>query len=117
MVAEMRMIRWLYGYTRMNRIRNDVITDIVKVTPIKDKMKETKLRWCGHVKSGMDATVRRRERTNIPKGKTVRGRPKKSLDEVIRKDLKVVGLTEDMALDRRLWQDRIQVLDHIKMAS
>ena len=35
----------------------------------------------------------------------------KSLDEVIREDLKVVGLTEDMAQDRKLWRDRIKVLD------
>ena len=39
------------------------------------------------------------------------GRLKKSLDEVIREDLKVVGLTEDLAQDRRLGQDRIKILD------
>ena len=48
---------------------------------------------------------------NIPGGKRGRGRPKKSLDEVIREDLKVVGLTEDMAQDRRMWRDRIKILD------
>ena len=50
----------------------------------------------------MDALVRRSERIHIPEGKTGRGRPKKSLDEVIREDLKVVGLTEDLAPDKRL---------------
>jgi len=50
-------------------------------------------------------------RINTPIGKRGRCRPKKNLDEVIRDDLKVVGLTEDMALDRRLWRDRIKVLD------
>ena len=48
---------------------------------------------------------------NIPKGKRGRGQPKKSLDEVIREDLKVVGLTEDLAQDRKLWRDRIRILD------
>ena len=33
---------------------------------------------------------------NLPNGKRSRGRPKKSLDEVIREDLKVVGLMEDL---------------------
>jgi len=46
-----------------------------------------------------------------PGGKKGRGRPKKSLEEVVREDLRVVGLTEDMAQDRRLWWDRIKVSD------
>ena len=40
-VAEMRMIRWMCGYTRIDRIRNGVIRVLVKVTPIRDKMRET----------------------------------------------------------------------------
>ena len=38
-------------------------------------------------------------------------------NEVIREDLKVVGLTENMAQDRRLWRDRIKILDHREMTS
>ena len=57
----------------------------------------------------MDAPVKRYERINIPEGRRGRERPKKNLDEVIREDLKVVGLTEDMAQDRKLWRDRIKV--------
>ena len=59
----------------------------------------------------VNAPVRRCEKINISEGKIARGRPKKSLDKVIREDLKVVGLTEDMAQDRRLWRDRIRSLD------
>ena len=40
----------------------------------------------------------------------------KSLDEVIREDLKVIELTEDMAQDRRLWRDKIKILDHTELA-
>jgi len=46
-----------------------------------------------------------------PGGKRRRGRPKKSLEEVVREDLRVVGLTEDMAQDRRLWRDKTKVSD------
>ena len=48
---------------------------------------------------------------DLPGGKRGRGRPKKSLDEVIREDLKIVSLSEDLAQDRRLWQNRIRILD------
>jgi len=100
------------GYTRIDRIRNGVIRDLVKVVPIEDKMRRTRLRWFGHVKRrSVDALVRRCERINIPEGRRGRGRPKKNLDEVIREDLRVVSLTEDLTQDRKLWQDRIKVLD------
>ena len=105
------------GYTRMDKISNEVIKDLVKVTHIEDKMRESRLRWFSHVKKSEDALVRRCEKVNIPEGKRKRGRPKKNLDEVIREDLKVGGLTEDMTQDRRLWQDRIKILDHREVTS
>ena len=86
--------------------------ELVKVAPIEDKMRETRLRWFGHVKRrSADAPVKRCEMINIPEGKRGRSRPKKSLNEVIREDLKVVGLTENLAQERKLWRDRIKILD------
>ena len=40
-----------------------------------------------------------------------RGRSKKSWSEVIRHNLKTLGLVEDMARDKRLWRSRIKVVD------
>jgi len=90
---------WL---TRIDRIRNEVIRDLVKVTPIEDKIRETRLKWFGHVKRSVNARVSRCEMINIPEGKRGRGSPNKSLNEVIREDLKVIELTEDMTQDSRL---------------
>jgi len=102
----------------LDKISNGVIRDLVKVAPIEDKMRETRLRWFGYVKRrSVDAPVRRCELINITEGKRGRGRPKKSLDEVIREDLKVVGLMEDMTQDRRLWRDRIKILDRREVVS
>ena len=102
-------------YTRIDRIRNGVIRDLVKVAPIENKMRQTRLRWLGHVKRrGVDTQMRRCEMIDIPEGKRGRGRPKKSVDEVIREDLKVVGLTEDLTQDRKLWRDRIKLVDRIE---
>jgi len=73
MVVEMRMIRWMHSYTRMDRIKNGLIRDLVKVAPIEDKMREIRLRWFSYVKiRSVDAPLRRCERINIPGGK--RGR-------------------------------------------
>ncbi|XP_019235312.1 PREDICTED: uncharacterized protein LOC109215660 [Nicotiana attenuata] len=70
-VAEMRMLRWMYGHNRLDRIRNEVIRDKVGVVPLEEKMREARLRWFGHVKRrNTDAPVRRCERLDLG----VRGR-------------------------------------------
>ena len=40
------------------------------------------------------------------------GRPKMSCNEVIRHDMKFMGVTEDMAQDRNLWRSRIKIVEH-----
>jgi len=43
MVAEMRMIRWMCGFIRLDKIRNEVIIEKVGVVPIEEKLRETRL--------------------------------------------------------------------------
>ncbi|PHT51239.1 Peroxidase 9 [Capsicum baccatum] len=102
-VAEMRMLRWMCGLTRGDRVRNDTIREKVGVTPVECKMREVRLRWFGHVKRrGMDAPVRRCERLALDGFRRGRGRPKKYWGEVIRRDMEQLQLTEDMTLDRKV---------------
>jgi len=111
-VAEMRMIRWVCGhiYTRLDKIRNEVIRGKIEVASIEDKMRETKLRWFGHIRRrSRSALVRRCEMIEYPEYRRSRRRPKKSWSEVIRHDLKTLGLMEDMAHD--IWRGRIKVAD------
>ncbi|PHT41544.1 hypothetical protein CQW23_20398 [Capsicum baccatum] len=77
-VAEMRMLRWLCGLTRGNRVRNETIREKVGVTPVENKMREVRLRWFRHVmRSIMDAPVRRCERLALDGFRRGRSRPKK----------------------------------------
>ena len=46
-VAEIRMLRWICGHTRMDRVRNDDIRD--RLAPIEEKFVQHRLRWFGHV--------------------------------------------------------------------
>ncbi|KAF3630669.1 Rac-like GTP-binding protein 3 [Capsicum annuum] len=101
-VAEMRMLRWMCGLTRGDRVRNETIREKVGVTSVECKMREARLRWFGHVKRrGMDAPVRRCERLALDGFRRGRGRPKKYWGEVIRRDMEQLQLTEDMTLDRK----------------
>ncbi|XP_070017365.1 uncharacterized protein [Nicotiana sylvestris] len=109
-VAEIRLLRWMCGYTRRDKIQNEAIRDRVGVASVEDKMRETRLRWFKHVKRiSIDAPVRRCERLAMESLRRGRGRPKKYWGEVIRHDMALLHLTEDMTLDRRVWRSRIKV--------
>ncbi|XP_075080155.1 uncharacterized protein LOC142165518 [Nicotiana tabacum] len=62
-VAEMRMFRWMCRCTRQDRIKNEAIRDKVGVASMDNEMRESRLRWFGHVRRrSIDAPVRRCER-------------------------------------------------------
>ena len=65
MVVEIRMIQWMCGYTRPDRIRNVVTRYTVGVAPIEDKISEMRLRWFGHVKRSVHIPVIRYENINL----------------------------------------------------
>jgi len=91
------------GYTRLDRIRNVVIIERVAVAPLEGKLRETRLRWFGHVKRrSVDAPVRRCEAINLLHYRRGRGHPKMSWNEVIRSNIKFLGLMEDIAQDRNM---------------
>ncbi|XP_070002244.1 uncharacterized protein [Nicotiana sylvestris] len=106
----MRMLRWICGHTRLDKIRNEVIRDKVGVAPVEAKMREARFRWFGHVKRrNADAPIKRCERLALGGERRGRGRPKKSWGEVIKRDMAQLEITEDMTLDRRVWRLKIRV--------
>ena len=42
-VVEMRMLRWICGHTRRDRVRNDDICDRLGVAPIEEKLVQHRL--------------------------------------------------------------------------
>ncbi|KAF3644195.1 60S ribosomal protein L10a [Capsicum annuum] len=48
-VTKMRILRWMCGLTRGDRVRNEIIREKVGVALVEDKMREGRLRWFGHV--------------------------------------------------------------------
>ncbi|KAH1225701.1 Craniofacial development protein 2 [Glycine max] len=111
-VAEMRMLRWMCGKTRQDKIRNGAIRKRVGVAPIVEKMVENRLRWFGHVeRRPVDSVVRRVDQMERRQTIRGRGRPKKTIREVIKKDLELNDLDRSMVLDRTLWRKLIHVAD------
>ena len=57
-IAEMRMLRWMSGVTKLDRIRNERIRGTTKVGEISKKVQESRLKWYGHV---LRRQIRRQE--------------------------------------------------------
>ena len=76
-VAEMRMLCWMSGKTRHDRIRNDTIREKVGVAPVVEKLVENRHRWFEHVeKRHVDAVVRRVDQMKKSQIKRGRRRPR-----------------------------------------
>ncbi|RXI00577.1 hypothetical protein DVH24_000811 [Malus domestica] len=91
-VAEMRMLRWMCGHTKNDKIRNENIRSKVGVAEIEGNVRENRLRWFGHVqRRSTDALVRRCDYGAEVQGRRGRGRPRKTLKKTLRKDLRVLG--------------------------
>ncbi|GJT71361.1 hypothetical protein Tco_1030647, partial [Tanacetum coccineum] len=108
-VAELRMLRWIYGKTMIDMIRNGVFRAELDVDSIVDKMREGRLRWFRHVKRRpQNASVIRVEAMEV-KGSRQRGRPKIRWEDRLKLDIKELLLSEDMTSDRNAWRDRIMI--------
>ncbi|PKU68951.1 ataxia telangiectasia mutated family protein [Dendrobium catenatum] len=84
----------------------------VGVAPVEDKIRESRLRWFGHIKRRpCDDPVRRVEVLDLTYVKKGRGRPKKAWLENIRNDLSLLDLNENLTFNRTQWRKMIHVAD------
>ena len=73
-VAEMRMLRWMCGVTKLDKIRNERIRRTTKVGEITKKVQEIRLMWYGHVMRREEHYVGRRAMVMKVQGRRKRGR-------------------------------------------
>ena len=106
-LAEMIMLRFSLGVTRMSRFRNEEIRERLGVTELEAKLREARLRWMGHVYRREDNCVGKRvERLVI--GRKKRGRPKRRWCDNIWEDLRVIDAQEEDAMNRASWRKKIR---------
>ncbi|KAK3568200.1 hypothetical protein QTP86_000226 [Hemibagrus guttatus] len=74
-VAELKMLRFSLGVTRLDRIRNKYIRGTAHVGRLGDKVREARLRWFGHVQRRESEYIGRRMLDMELPGRRKRGRP------------------------------------------
>jgi hypothetical protein len=108
-VADMRMLRWICGHRRRDRVRNDDIRERLGVEPV-EKLVQHRLRCGLDIQwRPLEAPVHRRviSRTGmereVEEDQPWHGRS-------LRRDLKDWSITKELALDSREWKLAIHVL-------
>ncbi|KAK3552112.1 hypothetical protein QTP86_000748 [Hemibagrus guttatus] len=76
-VAELKMLRFSLGVTRLDRIRNEYIRGTAHVGRLGDKVREARLKWFGHVQRRESEYIGRRMWDMELPGRRKRGRPKR----------------------------------------
>ncbi|MCJ8741831.1 hypothetical protein PDJAM_G00075300 [Pangasius djambal] len=103
-VAELKMLSFSLGVTRLDRIRNEYIRGTAHVGCLGDKVREARLRWFGHVQRRESEYIDRRMLDMELPGSMQRGRPKRRYMELINEDMKLVGASVEDAEDRDRWR-------------
>ncbi len=98
--AEIIMLRWMCGVTKLENIRNERIRGTTKVGEITKKVQERRLAWYGLVMRREEHYVGRRTMEMKVQGRRKRGRPKRRWLDKIKDDIKEKGLSADEVYDR-----------------
>ena len=88
-VAELKMLRFLLGMTRIDKIKNEYIWGTAHMKCFGDKTREARLRWFRHVKRSKEEYIGRKVLAMELPDKRGRGRPKRRFMDTIRVDLEV----------------------------
>ena len=112
-VAEMRMLRWMCGVTREDRISNVRIRGTLKVVEVSKKMQEARLRWYGHVMRSIEESGEKRAMDVEIQGIRRRGRPKTRWKDCIANDMREKDLEPNMTGDRSRWRRLIKNSDPV----
>jgi hypothetical protein len=109
-VAGMRMLCWICGHTKRDRVRNEDTRDIVGVSPIEEKLVQRRLRWFGHVQMRpLEAPVHSGVLDRVGSVRRGRCQSKLTWDESVKRDLKERDIPKELVMDRTAWRLAINV--------
>ncbi len=102
-VQEMRMLRWMNGLTRRDKVENKYVRGEMKVANIRNRIIESRLRWAGHVWRREQTELSRRMLEMEVSGRR-RGRPKTRWKDSVMRDMRNIGAEQEEAINRVVWR-------------
>ena len=105
------MIRMMCDVRLINTVSTDALRDRVGVgvvVKIEDMIIQSRLLWYGQVMPrDMNSQIREAMKVQIT-GKRKKGRPRKSSEEYVQKDLEQYGLIRKDTYNRKKWREQIK---------
>ena len=108
--TEMKMIRWIQGKTRKDRMRNENVRTDAMVKPITTYVTQIRLSWYGLVMRREGTTVAKQVTTMTVGGKRPRGRPILRWMDRVRSDLRRHQLDPKLAQNREAWRKAVMTI-------
>ena len=105
----MRMLRWIKGFSLKDPVRSEKIRAELGVAQIRDKVKEARLRWFGHLRR-IDSYIKTAYEMKVTWMRS-RGRQKIRLSDCLSKDLKERKMKEEDTIDHTRWRRKIKMPD------
>ena len=105
---EMSTIRWMCGVKLNERKKSEELRELLGLEPVSLMIKNSRLRWFGHVEQKDYNDWVKRCVTSKVEGIRQRGRPKKTWWDCVKNDIESLGLTQKDAQSRNKWRRRIK---------
>ena len=100
------MIRWICAVKLNDEEPSEVLHRKLGIDEITSVLRTRRLRWYGHVQRATSC-INSISQMTVP-GSRVRGRPRKTWTECVKKDIKACNLTKYDPLDRDAWRKAIR---------
>jgi len=107
MVAEMRMVRWMYGMKLQDRVPSKELRERLGLDDIISVLQQNRLQLYGHVLQKEDNDCVKKCMEYEVEGARPKGRPKKTWTEIVKKDCQARKLNRKDAMDHNRWIKQI----------
>ena len=105
--CDRRMLRYMTGVRLQDHVPSLEVAGRCELHQISDVLRKRRLGWYGHVKRRGEGEALATIRDWTVEGRRPRGRPRKTWLDNVREDMRLLGITEEMALDREMWRSAI----------
>ena len=102
--TERMMVRWMCGVSLKDRKRSEDLCNLLGINCVADVARRGRLRWFGHLeRKSVDDWVSAC-RGLVVEGTRGRGRSRKTWEQCVRDDMKLLGLHPEWAVFRDMWR-------------